>query len=335
MKRYKSIYRVIAPPVFLLLLLTMRNSAQAEFRRSVGTSSAQFLKLPVNARAIALGESYSSIADESDAIYWNPAGLYRVKNKSISLMHALYLDNIYYDFGSYSQRIGDFGALGVGVQYLGAGSITQVDESNSDVGTYKPHDWALSVGWAHKLTDFGSDQEFLVGFTGKFIQSRIIETAATGAADVGLMWSPVKRVWVGVTAQNLGPALKFKNEGGNLPATVRVGSSYKIFEPKIEVRDKGDTYSVSDAWIASMDMIVTRDNNPIAALGTEYKHPVSTELIVSGRIGYNSRTATDIRQFTAMSMGIGLDWQRFCFDFAWVPFGELGQSYRFSITKRF
>ena len=40
----------------------------------VGTTSAQFLKLGVGARAIALGGSFVAEASDLSALYWNPAG---------------------------------------------------------------------------------------------------------------------------------------------------------------------------------------------------------------------------------------------------------------------
>ena len=67
----------------------MLNDACANFKMSdSGTTTAQFLKLGVGARAIGMGEAYSAIADDPTAIYWNPAGLAAVSEHSVSLMHA-------------------------------------------------------------------------------------------------------------------------------------------------------------------------------------------------------------------------------------------------------
>ncbi|MBI4218145.1 MAG: hypothetical protein HY610_03425, partial [Elusimicrobia bacterium] len=90
----------------VLCLSSISFVSAAGFRNYVGSSGAQFLKLPVSARAIGMGEAYGSVAEGAEAIYWNPAGLGREEGKSVSVMHAVYFQNIYYDFVSYAQKMG-------------------------------------------------------------------------------------------------------------------------------------------------------------------------------------------------------------------------------------
>ena len=40
----------------------------------VGTTVAQFLKIPVGARAQGMGSAFVAVANDATAIYWNPAG---------------------------------------------------------------------------------------------------------------------------------------------------------------------------------------------------------------------------------------------------------------------
>ena len=51
------------------------------------------------------------------------------------------------------------------------------------------------------------------------------------------------------------------------------------------------------------------------------------------RAGY--RSDTDVEGFSGISIGSGLELGRAAFDFAWVPFGELGNAYRFSLHLKF
>ena len=41
----------------------------------VGTTAAKFLSIGVGSNAVGMGGSYTSIADDATAMYWNPAGL--------------------------------------------------------------------------------------------------------------------------------------------------------------------------------------------------------------------------------------------------------------------
>jgi hypothetical protein len=322
-KKLLTPFRYLPLSVTLLTTyhLSLTTDVHAAFRKSVGTSGAQFLKLGVNARAIAMGEAYGAVVDGSDAIYWNPAGLERVKKGSLSLMHAVYLDNIYYDFASYAQRAGVVGTVGVGVQYLSASSIDQTNEFGTTIGSFKPYDLAVSLGWAKTLKDFGdTDTEFVLGLTGKFIQSKIIETANAGAVDLGINWNALEKCWLSVSIHNLGTAIKFKEESDDLPVNVRVGSSYQV----------------TDSFLMSLDGNVPRDNNPNIALGTEYKAFIGQSSWFAMRAGYNSRTMQDIHKgMSGISAGGGLGLGGTGIDFAWVPFGQFGHTYRVSLSIKF
>lgn len=291
-------------------------------RRFVGTTSAQFLKLGVNARAIAMGEAYSCVSDGSDSIYWNPAGLDKVEKHSLSLMHAVYLQEIFYDFASYAKRFGKIGALGLSIQYLNAGSIDQTDEFGTNVGTFQPSHTALSIGWAMKLLEFEfleEKNEFSLGVSAKLIQSRIIETAYAGALDLGMLWSPVEKCWLGIAAQNIGPSFKFKNELDHLPLNFKIGSSYQVSNP----------------FLLALDVNFPRDNDPNMGFGMEYKKKLSQDFSMAGRTGFNTKTTPDISGLSTISAGLGFNFKNNEIDFAWVPFGDLGHTYRISYAKKF
>ena len=301
-------------------LLIVPSSLQAFGRRLVGTSGAKFLQLPVNARAIALGEAYSALTDGADSLYWNPAGLGRIENKSFSLMHAVYLQDTFYDYASYAQKMGKAGTFGLGVQYLSAGSIEETSDQDITTGSFNPYDMAISVGWARRFHGFDLEEsEFILGVTGKFIQSKIIETANSGAVDIGMMWNPIEKHWFSIGAQNMGPSLKFVKEGNDLPFNLRLGYANHYFK----------------SFTLALDVNLPRDNDANAAFGVEYKKSIATDMWLTGRGGYNSRVTADIKRLSSLSAGAGLGWKGYGLDFAWVPFGQLGHSYRVSFSAKF
>ena len=53
-----------------------------------GTDAAAFLKKGVGARALAMGGAFTSIADDTSAIYWNPAGLAKRQQYAFTAMGA-------------------------------------------------------------------------------------------------------------------------------------------------------------------------------------------------------------------------------------------------------
>ena len=68
-------------------------------------------------------------------------------------------------------------------------------------------------------------------------------------------------------------------------------------------------------------------------MGAEYKHTLARGIEAVARTGY--RTDSDVSGFSGVSAGGGLEVGRAAYDFAWVPFGDLGNSYRFALHIKF
>src|SRR5262245_16293035 len=138
---------VMKEKIHFLLLVIWPSVVCAGFNSgSVGTTTANFLKLGAGARGEAMGEAYSAVVNDATALYWNPAGLTRVSSNDVSFMHAPYIASSYYDYGAYAHRVGPH-AGGLAVQYFSAGRITETDATNTPVGSFSPNDLAVSLGY--------------------------------------------------------------------------------------------------------------------------------------------------------------------------------------------
>ena len=63
-----------------------------------GTTAAQFLKIGVGARALAMGGAYAATSNDATALYWNPAGLSSLKKNEILLDHQDWILDVDLDF---------------------------------------------------------------------------------------------------------------------------------------------------------------------------------------------------------------------------------------------
>lgn len=287
---------------------------------TAGSPSAQFLTIGVGGRAVALGEAYSAMADDASALYWNPAALTRVEKRSATLMHASYFADSSLEYGSYGQKLGDWGAFGVSFQYLSAGKISGTDETSLESGeTFSPSDMAVSAGYAYRFRD-GALSGLAVGGAGKFIRSTIVDSASTFAGDVGVL-SPelFSRARLSLVLANLGQGLRFGSEREPLPLLVRAGASAKVL-PR---------------WAVSVEGVQPREEGAYAGAGTEYVFSQGEGWSLAGRLGFNSRSRGSTDGASGFAGGVGIGYRPVSLDYAFVPFGAVGSAHRVSLTFAF
>src|ERR1035437_432241 len=92
-----------------VLALASLVCAVSALRADQGTTSASFLKLAVGPRAIGMGEAFAGVADDVNALYYNPAGLAYVPDKEFTLMHSVWFQDIFFDNAAVAWPIKDFG----------------------------------------------------------------------------------------------------------------------------------------------------------------------------------------------------------------------------------
>ena len=290
---------------------------------SVGTHSAQFLKIAVGARATAMGEAYTALADDADAIFWNTAGLIKIKKQSLVMMHMPYLADMSYDYIAYAQNAGDVGAWGFSIQYLNAGSIKQTDSSGIDIGSFRPYDIALSVGFACNITGYNKDpeQRFVLGANGKLIRSSIIGSDTTVSADVGINFPYMfdNRFRMAMVLQNMMGTLRFDKYEYPLPMIFRFGTATEL----------------SKHFIITADITAPKDNYPYLSMGNEININFTKDTIVSLRSGFNTRALFDFEGFRNVTLGTGISYKEYSLDYAFSPYGELGNVHRISAAFKF
>ncbi|OGS01383.1 MAG: hypothetical protein A3G41_06125 [Elusimicrobia bacterium RIFCSPLOWO2_12_FULL_59_9] len=279
-------------------------------KNAIGTTGAQFLELPVGARAIAMGSAQGATVNDATALYYNPAGLAGISGGSLALMHAAYFQEISYQYVAVAQRLGGPGTLAVGIQYLSSGKLEEIDNSGTPTGgSFTPNDLAATIGYGHSL----SNMDF--GLSGKYIASKIHDSAKTAAVDLGLRLRLTKAAF-SVSAANIGQGLRFREKQENLPTTLRGGSSVQLGN-----------------LLLAADVILPRGADMIFAGGAEYAIHFSDNFIVSGRAGYNRRAASSkLGGPAGLSAGGGVAMGGFSADYAWSPFGDLGDAHRISLT---
>jgi hypothetical protein len=273
-----------------------------------------------------MGEAYTALPTEADAIYWNPAALTRVEHHSATLMHEALPAGINYEFLGYGQKLGASTALGASVQYLSQPSIDQTDSSGFSTGsTFRPSDFAAAAGGAYAFhnEDFGVFDGASLGATVKYIRSSITTTASTVGGDLGFLSAPFavfdRDMRIAYVASNLGGTLKYQQKAESLPTNLRLGASWAL----------------TKGWLLAFDVDEPLDNSPYYALGTEYRLQVNDDASFSGRLGVSTRALGDAGSFSGLSLGLGARLKNYGLDYAFAPLGALGMTNTLSLNYSF
>ncbi len=327
----------------LMLMTSISSTAIAAFSsKSAGTSGAAFLKIGAGARASAMGEAYTSIADDASAIYWNPSGLASLKRNEFVAMRAQLFQDLEYNFFAFAHPTKSMGTFAVGLNNLNVTDIEQrTGDSDAADSKFSSNDTAYSLGHSMKISIFdlpGRDEDggLQIGETLKIVRQTLSGYAANSVAgDLGVIYRCVERpASLGFVVQNLGSSAKFKNESDPLPLTIRLGSSYRIGQAW---RMSGIQGSVEKTGLLiALDGNFPRDNDASARLGSEYTYGWTENLASSVRGGYQTNRARQVEgSASGVSAGAGLTYKSFSFDFSWTPFGDLGNAFRYSAKLKF
>ncbi|OGR89559.1 MAG: hypothetical protein A2992_03935 [Elusimicrobia bacterium RIFCSPLOWO2_01_FULL_59_12] len=298
------------------MLVLLSSFAGAFGKSDAGTSGAVFLKIGPGARPAGMGEAFTGVADDIHAIYWNPAGLAKLKHPELTGMHMQWFQNVSYEFAAFAYPTQTRGTWGFAVTNLHTDDIERrTEDTDAPLERFGASDSAYWLSYAYPVTD-----RLSLGANVKHIRLSLDSVHANAyAIDGGITydtdWHGLR---LGSSLQNVGTQVKFVSESDPLPLTIRMGASLQPIPKKL---------------LLSMDVLIPRDHDIGLAVGGEYRHAVSKSMGYSVRAGY--RSDSDVSGFAGVSAGGGLEIGRVGFDFAWVPFGDLGNSYRYAMHVKF
>ncbi len=120
--------------------------------------AAEFMKIPVGARAVGMGGAFAAVSDDATAPYWNPAGLVYLPYREAFLQHAEQFGSLVnHDFGGVVMPLksgnGRRAALGITMTWVGVNDIPITPRP----GGLQPGQWL----------DYGTDNDPLTPGNGQ------------------------------------------------------------------------------------------------------------------------------------------------------------------------
>jgi hypothetical protein len=331
----------------ILLVIAVAAGLGAKEVTKTGTTAATFLKVDVGARAVGMGSAYVSVVEDATAMYWNPAGLARVRGNEAVFSHAQWIADIGMSYAGVAVDLGNLGKIGVSGQFETMDEMerTTILEPDGTGEMFDAGSYAFGLSYARNLTD-----RFSIGMTAKFIQERIYHSTANGAAlDIGALFdTQFYGMKIGMSITNYGtkmrisgrdmqtqmdpdPTVSGNNE--NIPAYLKT-DAYDLpllFRFGISV-DVLKGYEKSNLLLA-VDAMHPNDDYESVNVGCEYVF----NNMFSIRAGYKSLFNQESEE--GLSLGAGLNYPiggvRLLLDYAYHDFGVLNYIQKYTIGLEF
>jgi hypothetical protein len=293
-----------------------------------GISGFPFLKIGVNPRAAAMGESFIAIADDASSLYWNPAASVRTKNNEVMFAHTLWFADVQHSFGAYVHHVSESDAIGASVTAVTTNDMerTTVLQPHGDGSYFSYRDLAIGLTYSRAMTD-----QFSFGITGKYVHETLAElTMHTFLVDIGAYY------YTGYANSRF--AFVLTNFGGTAKPTgsasvygIGTVTSFQEFSPPTIFRL---SFAI-EPWQTEEHRLTTaiqlnhpNDNAENLAVGIEYAWTETVFL----RGGYK----LNVEEQQVPSFGIGFkipaEFTSLSFDYASSSYGVLGTAHRFSIA---
>lgn len=277
-----------------------------------GTSGGDILSIPVGARAMAMGEAYTALADDVSSLYWNPAGIALLNQSQASFMYNKSIMDETYSHGAVGTPL-ENGGLAASLSYLSFGKIDGYDTHGVPTGNVNAYSGVATVGGAWLGDNWSA------GFNAKGVQGSLADVTATGfASDLGVNLIYPEEVLtgtlrLGATVRNLGTGMKYLQYRDPFPTEYRVGvAAVQMLNKKVNL---------------SMDYGKARDANGAVYAGAEFW----LGSFIALRTGYAGTNA----EGSGLRAGIGLRMADLSLDYAFSQYGVLGLSHRYELTYRF
>ncbi|MBI5883491.1 MAG: hypothetical protein HZB91_10360 [Elusimicrobia bacterium] len=323
-------------PLGLALLLVLAGSpAWCLNNETAGTSGASFMKIGQgSARAMGIGRAYVALAEGTDALVWNQAGLALTQQKELSYSYLAYVENIGSPlYFAYAHPVGR-SVWGANIGYLSVeGPDASIDARDANGVPLNNQELVVrnAFGTVGVGRSFWYEKLFLGGGL-RFIHEDIAGVARdVVVGDFGVLLKPNSVLSLGGSVQNFG------SNKTNVATVGRVGAGMRL----------GDFVTLA------FEVNKASDDTARIGVGGEFQLPEEYLEVgqVAVRVGYYNADHTgfsynptlqnlNLDRSTGVSFGLGVFTSRIFgyglgLDWAFVPAGALGSITQISAKVKF
>jgi len=268
--------------IFLALISVGLFISSAQAQRKAGRNGATFLEIGVGAREVGLGSAATTLANNANQIFWNPAGTALLNDQKLSaeFSYNKWIADLNYSAAALGYNFKNYGTVTLGVQVFGLNNISANRQNgytdsylqslvtdHETSSTYDYQDMAINLSYSKYIID-----RLSLGATFKYVHEKIDNVSGSAVAfDFGSIYDVGILGWkIGARLNNLGSSIKFYNQSNPLPLTFAIGTSlYPVSNETIR-------------WMLAADAVKQQDTQQLIFTGTE----VSFYDLIALRVGY-------------------------------------------------
>lgn len=321
------------------------------FSQIGGKTTYQFLNLVNSPRQAALGGKTITIYDyDVNQANFNPATINPDMDNRLSVNYGSYFGEVTYGTASYAytydRHIQTFQA---GINYVNYGKIDGYDEIGNPTSSFTGSEIALSFGYAYNVPY----TELHIGASGKLISSTLESYQSYGGAlDIGAIYIDEDNdINYALVMRNIGTQFKAYNEiNEKLPFEIMAGISQEVENVPIRwhltlenLQQWNVAFSNPNRAESTLDGETTQEK--VSFFNNALRHVVfGGELFprkgFNLRLGYNFRRGEELkleeqRNFSGISLGIGLKMGRLKFDYSYSRYTLAGNTSLFGLSINF
>ncbi|MBI4656219.1 MAG: PorV/PorQ family protein [Elusimicrobia bacterium] len=310
-----------------LLLFTIHYSLfTAVYAGEPGTAAASFLKFPAGSRPTAMGEAYTALSEDIYAGWWNPAGFGSIEFPEIGATYNASFQDVAHQYLSFAYPLKYGSTLGLNLIRLGVAPFQGYDAQGAKTRSVESSDYSIGAGYGYVILKDEVERPLLnAGINFKMIQEKLDSVSASAfAVDVGAIYSkrpayywtrkaPGQEFKFGLALKNIGTGLKYDRLSFPLPWSINLGAAWL-------------GHVKNNEFALSLDQSISKDDKYRISLGVEY----IAFNILALRAGYKTGQETG----SGIRAGVGFKFSIVNLDYAFAPFGELGQAHRIGFSMK-
>ncbi|MFH2070852.1 MAG: PorV/PorQ family protein [Elusimicrobiota bacterium] len=284
----------------------------------------EFLKIAPGARPSALADSFVPLADDINAVSYNPAGLGFGKYPEVQVTYFPYIADMYYGFLGYMHpfSVGTFALSG---QQLGGAALQRIEEGVLK-DTFSPSDTAVALSYGKAL-----GLNFAIGMTLRNVQETLDKdySANVLTGDAGIIYRSFNKVFsFGYCMQNIGSEYRYPSAPSaiseQMPVRHSAGIAFSVAMPE-HYSDINFILQVSK----------TGTGPAVYSAGLEHWGANTLALRFGYKYNENEKINNALGSIANFRTGVGLRIRDVDLDFTWQPFALLGDVFRFSLALKF